>query len=469
MNPSSSAKGSEATNPEATSPKRHAFMVCLERERVAEKAHLHYVRWAEQWLKAKGNESEQRTRDYFDAMCSGNQLADWQFRQAVEAARILAADVLKLPWASEFNWVAITDRARDLPQDHRTHARETIRVPSVVGDLPAIDEHAKLNEAGELQAVIPILRHAMRLRKMAIATEQSYVGWNERFIRFCHRRHDQPSRNWGPDGASAYLKYLALERGVAASTQKQALNAMVFLLKRVFGIEEFDLDFHYARQYRRPPVVMTRQEVQAVFAHLEDPWKLIAQVMYGSGLRLMEAMRLRVKDIDFGQGTIAIHDGKGGKHRMVPLPRALEHRLQDYLAQVRHEHLQQLAVGVGEVHIPESYQRKSPNAATQWIWQWVFPSAVQCGHPETGKMARYHLHDGSMGRQLRRAVQKTNIAKRVTSHTFRHSFATHLLESGTDIRTVQDLLGHSDVSTTMIYLHVIRRPGAGAPSPLDLP
>ncbi len=399
---------------------------------------------------------------------SRDQIADWQFRQAVDAARILAMDVLRLEWAKRYNWSSVSDQARNLPIDHRTHARETIRVESVVGDLPTQEQSKDLDESQELELTIPVLRKAMRLRKMAIATEQAYVGWNQRFIRFCHRREQKPARTAGPDGASAYLRYLALERNVAASTQKQALNAMVFLLKQVFGHGEFDLDYHYARQYRRPPVVMTRDEVQRVFAHLEDPWKLIAQVMYGSGLRLMEAMRLRVKDIDFGQGTIAIHDGKGGKHRMVPLPRALEHRLQDYLAKVRHEHLQQLAAGVGEAHIPESFLGKSPNCATQWIWQWVFPSGVQCQHPRTGKMARYHLHDGSMGRQLRQAVMKTNITKRVTAHTFRHCFATHLLEAGTDIRTVQDLLGHSDVSTTMIYLHVIRRPGAGAPSPLDL-
>lgn len=452
------------------SPKRRAFIQCLKLERIQEKALPHYIRWAESWSKARGHESLKRTTEYFEALIArGDRIADWQFRQAVDAARVLAMDVMRLDWARDFNWSAMADRARNLPTDHRTHARETIRVESVLADLPSEEESKHLKEPQELELTIPVLRKAMRLRKMAIATEQSYVGWNQRFIRFCHRRQGQPARIAGPDGASAYLKYLALERGVAASTQKQALNAMVFLLKQVFGIGEFQLDYHYARQYRRPPVVMTRDEVKAVFAHLEDPWKLIAQVMYGSGLRLMEAMRLRVKDLDFGQGTIAIHDGKGGKHRMVPLPRALEHRLQDYLAQVRHQHLQHLAAGVGEAHIPESFLRKSPNCATQWIWQWVFPSAVQCAHPETGKMARYHLHDGSMGRQIRHAVMKTGIAKRVTAHTFRHSFATHLLESGTDIRTVQDLLGHSDVSTTMIYLHVIRRPGAGAPSPLDIP
>lgn len=243
---------------------------------------------------------------------------------------------------------------------------------------------------------------------------------------------------------------------------------MAFLTKHVLGIEEFTLDhITPARGSRRPPVVMTRDEVRSVFAHLEDPWKLIAQVMYGSGLRLMEAMRLRVKDLDFGQGTITIHDGKGGRHRVVTLPMALEQRLKEHLTLLREKHLQDLAVGAGDVHMPESLLRKWPNACREWPWQYIFPSATLCPHPRTGRIARHHLHDDSMARQIRDAARKAAIPKRITSHTFRHSFATHLLESGTDIRTVQSLLGHADVSTTMIYLHVMKRPGAGAPSPLD--
>ncbi len=353
------------------SPKRLAFINCLKRLSTKPEAEEHYIRWAEQWTKARGHESPERTTQYFEALSKGTSIIDWQYRQAVEAAHILAVDVMQLPWATGFNWSSISDQARNLPQEHRTHARETIRVPSVVKELPAIGEDGIISEAEELPATILVLRRAMRLRKMAVATEQAYVGWNARFIRFCHRRLNKPARLAGPDGVTEYLNYLVLHRQVAASTQKQALNAMVFLLKRVFGIEEFDLDINHARQHRRPPVVMTRQEVQSVFAHLEDPWKLIAQVMYGSGLRLMEAMQLRVKDIDFGQGNIAIHDAKGGKHRMVPLPRALEERLRVHLEKEKSKHEQDLASGHGEVHLPESFLRKTPGAARKWCWPYM--------------------------------------------------------------------------------------------------
>ena len=274
---------------------------------------------------------------------------------------------------------------------------------------------------------------------------------------------------WAKAWISAYLSYLALERNVSSSTQKQALNAMVFLARKVFGQTDFTLDRPVqGHTQRRPPTVLTREEVQAVLAHLENPWKLAAQLMYGSGLRLMEALRLRVKDINFGQGTIIVNDGKGAKHRVVPLPRALESTLRDYLAKGAEKHAGDLAAGCGDAHLPEALSRKYPNASREWPWQFVFPSATLCPHPRTGRIARYHVHEVSMQRQFKEATRKARLSKPATCHTLRHSFATHLLESGTDIRTVQDLLGHADVSTTMIYLHVMRRPGAGAPSPLDM-
>ena len=309
---------------------------------------------------------------------------------------------------------------------------------------------------------------APSLAGLAFATEETYVHWNIRFTRFCLECLKQTPKDAGSPAITAYLDYLALERNVAPATQKQALNAIAFLTKKVFGIEDFTLEhITPACGARRPPVVMTRDEVRSVIAHLEDPWKLAALLMYGSGLRIMECMRLRVKDLDFGQGTITVHDGKGNKHRVVPLPRTLETPLRSYLAAAHQKHLQDLAVGAGDVHISESLLRKYPNITHEWPWQYVFASATLCPHPRTHRVARYHLHQDSMARQFHDAVLKSGVPKHVSPHCLRHCFATHLLESGADIRTVQDLMGHASVETTMIYLHVMKRPGAGATSPLD--
>ncbi len=455
---------------QTTSQARQRFINRIAALPIKPAAHDYYVRWAEAWTKARGHQSVERTQAYFDALGRSTHLADWQFRQAVDAARILSCDVLHIPWAAAFEWRGLSDQARSLETDHRTLARETIQVRAELPVLPPASSNRVAEVESELNRLIDTLRRAIRLKNKAMATEETYVYWNRRFIRFCFLKLGQSPQAVGPPAITAYLDFLALERNVAPATQKQALNAMAFFTKNVLGIEEFTLDhITPACGQRRPPVVMTREEVRSVFARLEDPWKLIAQVMYGSGLRLMEAMRLRVKDLDFGQGTITIHDGKGGKHRIVTLPKALEDRLQQHLANLHEKHLQDLVVGAGDVHMPEALLRKWPNATHEWCWQYIFASATLCPHPRTGRIARHHLHETSMQRQFRDAVRKAAIPKRATCHTMRHSFATHLLESGTDIRTVQTLMGHSSVETTMIYLHVIKRPGAGGPSPLDLP
>ena len=378
--------------------------------------------------------------------------------------------ILALQWAATYDWRGLSDQARSLEPDPRTLGRETIQVraelpappPEPSGPLPETDvENARIAEA---------LRRTIRLAGLAYATEQTYVHWVARFTRFCLECLKRTPRDAVPAGITAYLDYLALERNVTPATQKQALNAMAFLTKKVFGIEDFTLE-HVTPAHggRRPPVVLSRREVAAILAHLEDPWKLAAQLMYGSGLRLMECLRLRVKDLDFDQGTVTVHDGKGGKHRVVPLPLALEPRLTEHLAKAREKHRQDLAIGLGETHIPEALARKYPRAALEWAWQYVFAAANVCAHPRTGLLARHHLHEHSLQRQFKDAVRKADIPKKASSHSMRHSFATSLLQNGTDIRTVQDLMGHSSVETTMIYLHILRRPGAGAASPLDFP
>jgi integron integrase len=457
-----------SSSPDPT-PARQLFLQRLVEIPVKQNARDYYVRWAESWTKARGNRSPEATLNFFDALARSTSISDWQHRQAVDAVRILAVDVLALPWALTFDWQGLSDQTRQLEPTHRTIARENLPVPANP-PLPEPGNPAPAPEAeAEISRIAEALRRSIRLAGLAYATEETYVAWSVRLGRFCFDHFGQSPQIAGTPAITAYLNYLALESQVSPATQKQALNAMVFLYRKVFGIPDFTIETPVAATGpRRPPVVLTREEVTSVFAHLHDPYRLAAQVMYGSGLRLAEAMRLRVKDLDFGQGTITIHDGKGGRHRVVTLPRALESRLKEHLVRAREKHLQDLPCGAGDAHIPESLGRKFPNACREWAWQWLFPAASLCPHPRTGNLARYHLHDDSMARQFREAVRKSGIPKRATTHAMRHSFATHLLESGTDIRTVQDLLGHANVDTTMIYLHVMKRPGAGGPSPLDL-
>ena len=450
------------------SPTRLLFLQRLEALSIKPATHQYYVQWADAWTRIRGDRSADSTTAFFDALGRSTRLFDWQFRQAVSAVRILARDILALPWAAAYDWCGLADQARSLEHDHRTHGREAIQVRAELPAPPA-EPSGPLPETGaEIARIADALRRAIRLAGLAYATEQTYVHWANRFTRFCLEMLKQTPRDAVPAGITAYLDHLALELNVAPATQKQALNALAFLTKKVFGIEEFTLE-HVTPSHggRRPPVVMTPDEVRSVIAHLEDPWKLAALLMYGSGLRIMECMRLRVKDLDFGQGTISVHYGKGGKHRVVPLPRALEPALRTYLASAHEKHAQDLAVGAGDVHMPESLLRKYPHATREWPWQWVFPSATLCPHPRTRRVARYHLHEDSMARQFHDAALKSDVPKHISPHILRHCFATHLLESGADIRTVQDLMGHASVETTMIYLHVMKRPGAGAQSPLD--
>jgi integron integrase len=456
------------SSPDPT-PARQLFLQRLAELSIKPTAREYYVRWAEAWTKARGNRSPDATRNFFDALSRSTSIADWQYRQAIHAARILAVDVLAISWALNFDWQSLEDQARSPESGHRSFGRESIPVKAAAPELPPAPAGPLPPLEGEIQRLADAMRRTMRLAGLAYATEQSYIGWVVRFVRFCLLRLKRTPQEAGPPAIGAYLDYLALERNISPATQNQALNALAFLTKKVFGIADFTLDpFIAARGKRRPPTVMTREEARSVIAQLPDPWKLAAELMYGSGLRLAECLRLRVKDLDFGQGTITIHDGKGGKHRVVPLPRSLEPRLGAHLDKVREKHLQDLPLGAGDVHMPEALLRKWPNATRQLAWQYLFGSATLCPHPRTGRIARHHLHETSMQRQFKDAVRKAGIAKRVTCHTMRHCFATHLLESGMDIRTVQSLMGHGSVDTTMIYLHVMKRPGAGGQSPLDL-
>jgi integron integrase len=309
------------------------------------------------------------------------------------------------------------------------------------------------------------VREAVRARHYSPKTEKSYVGWIRRFVLFHRKRH--PSEMGAPE-VSAFLSWLAAEKRVSASTQNQALSALLFLYREVLGGEIGWIDgIVAAKKPSRLPTVLTPTEVRAVLEHLVGVSRLMACLMYGGGLRLMECCRLRVKDVDFERGEIVVRDGKGNKDRVTVLPVSLTEPLRMHIERVRGLHVRDLAAGTGTVELPAALERKYPGAARAWGWQWVFPASRCYTDRATGEVRRHHRHESVLQRDVRRAVTRSGIAKHASCHTLRHSFATHLLESGADIRTIQELLGHRDVTTTMIYTHVLSKGGLGVKSPLD--
>jgi integron integrase len=309
------------------------------------------------------------------------------------------------------------------------------------------------------------VRNVIRRKHFSIRTEQAYTDWIRRFILFHHKRHPL---EMGEREVTAFLTHLARVNNVAAATQNQALSALLFLYKEVLQREIGWLEgVERPKKPARLPVVLNREEVQKVFAHLRGTPRLMAGLLYGSGLRLMECVRLRVKDVDLASLRITVRDGKGGKDRITMLPVNVAESMRRHLAKVRAQHEQDLADGFGAVHLPTALERKFGNANRQWVWQYVFPSARIAVDPRSGKSQRHHLAETVLQRALKEAVTVSRITKLATCHSLRHSFATHLLENGYDIRTVQELLGHKDVSTTMIYTHVLNKPGLGVKSPLD--
>jgi integron integrase len=309
------------------------------------------------------------------------------------------------------------------------------------------------------------LREAIRLRHYSIRTEEAYVHWVRRFILFHGKRH--PS-DLGPGEVAAFLTHLAVDRSVAASTQNQAKAAILFLYREVLGVQPPWLDEVVpARSPRRLPVVLTPGEVRRLLAELNGTMGLVAALLYGTGMRLLEGLRLRVKDVEFERREIVVRHGKGGKDRVTVLPENLIAPLQAYLARVKALHDADLAAGRGEVMLPDALAMKFPRAARAWGWQWVFPSAALSADPRSGVVRRHHLHEATVQKAVALAARRAGIAKPCSPHVLRHSFATHLLQAGYDIRTVQELLGHSDVSTTMVYTHVLNRGGRGVRSPLD--
>ena len=436
-----------------------------------------YVRHAEQYIKAYpnrrlGSHTPREIEQYLRDKGRNPRLEDWQFRQIVEALQILFVEMVRTPWAGGFPWHEWSATAESLPASHATVARD-YQVPAAQNSQgEGIGAQVRDSELYNLVNQhfpdhIQGMVSQIRTRHYSIRTERAYLDWLLRYVRF-HSMSD-PAKLAEPH-ITQFLEYLVVQRKVSANTQKQALNALVFFYKQVLQRELNEtIAFRRSKKPRRLPVVLTRDEIKLLFEHLDGPMQtLMANLLYGCGMRLMECVRLRVLDVDFGYKQIVVREAKGKKDRVVPIPKTLIADLKKQIEKVRTLHEEDLAQGFGRVYLPDALARKYPNAEKELRWQYVFPSSTIAKDPRSEVFRRHHVHENGLQKHIKRAAEKAGITKKVNCHCLRHSFATHLLESGYDIRTVQELLGHADVSTTMIYTHVLNTPGVSVVSPLDI-
>jgi integron integrase len=435
------------------------YFMALKQAKVEPGFHDFYRGWIWGFLKAikpKGwREAESRDVEQFLAGLGEQGKARWQVEQANDALRIFFRDVEPMKWAQE-NWPDLIVKAEaEVKNPIRTDRVEALRGRTDNGTL-----------SPRLESFLEEVRQALRSQNYAYRTEQTYLEWVKRFLVFVspERRTDM-----GLGDMRDYLDYLALVRGVAAGTQNQAFNALLYLFEKVLQQKIGALEgTHRAPQSRRLPVVMTRLEVRRVLDEIEEgPNRLMAELLYGAGLRISECLRLRVKDVDFDYSQITVRQGKGDKDRRVPLPVTTAGRLQEHLQDVKKVWERDRSNQVEGVFMPDALDRKYVNAGKEWGWFWVFPAPNLAEDPRSGKIRRHHAGQTALQALVGRAAKRAGLVKPVSPHTLRHSFATHLLEGGSDIRTVQELLGHADVSTTMIYTHVLNKPGVPVKSPLD--
>jgi len=441
-----------------------------------------YVRRCEAYIKKHkslrlAEHSSEVVHSYLENIGRNTSLEDWQMIQVVDALRILFVDVVKSDWACDFSWDTWKSGFVSLPDSHATIAR-SVNVFNASDDEVQKDVSSGKRLAGKKDNLITKVKDKypmhvvglitqIRVKQYSIRTEQSYLSWLARFIAF----HDmQDPATLEKQAIAQYLEYLAFKRDVAASTQSQALNALVFFYTHVLDVDVKSFgDFVHAKKPKRLPVVLTKAEVSSLLSYIShDTQKLMANLLYGCGMRLMECIRLRVQDIDFGYHHILIRNAKGKKDRVVPLPDSLNEALLTQIEKVKVLHGEDCEDGFGEVYLPTALSRKYPNAAKELAWQYVFPSSRVSKDPRSDRYGRHHVHENGLQKLIKKASQAAQINKKVNCHSLRHSFATHLLEAGYDIRTVQELLGHADVSTTMIYTHVLNRPGVVVKSPLDM-
>lgn len=433
-----------------------------------------YVNWyilrTKQYIATHPNQhirthTHQQVEEYLNKASRETHLKPWQFRQIIDAIRILFSLALKFTWASEFDWEYWIAAAKILEADHVTVARD---YNESLAELDLLNEEERCSRElyEKYQPILAEVVKVVRLKNYSMRTEKTYRAWIARFFYF-HKPDEVLSL--GSTEVKQYLEYLVLKRNVSVATQKQALNAIAFLFNQVWKKPMGNLgEFAESRRPRKLPVVLSRNEVRQVLQQLRGKHQLMAGLMYGGGLRLMECVTLRVLDVDFDYNQLIIRNAKGFKDRIVPLPAKFKDALREQIDFVSRLHQHDLKSGYGEVYLPDALARKYQGASKDFRWQYVFPSTRIAADPRSGILRRHHLHETSLQKIIRHAVTKAGITKRETTHTLRHSFATHLLESGYDIRTVQELLGHSDVSTTMIYTHVLNTPGISIRSPVDL-
>ncbi|MFH1080170.1 MAG: integron integrase [Pseudomonadota bacterium] len=411
----------------------------LSRKLVPEKNAPYYAYWVSRYLafsnRLENMDKAEMLQRFLDDLQSRQHMEDWQVQQAGEAVQLYTAHFL---------------------------GGNTADVKTAGGNISS--------ETVGPNGVMAKMREAIRIKHYSYSTERSYLDWVKRFFEYTGKVKGGAIRETpGVAEIRDYLSYLAVKRNVSASTQNQAFNALLFLFRSVLNIEIGDLN-STVRAKRGPklPVVLTVEEVRQAFSFIEGTTLLMTQLLYGAGLRLMELFRLRVKDIDFGAGLILVRAAKGDKDRSTILPVGIREALRQHLDEVKALHERDLAAGFGEVYLPDALARKYPNAAREWKWQYAFPSAKLSVDPRSGKVRRHHLSEKSIQNTVASAARKAGITKQVTVHTLRHSFATHLLMNGVNIREIQELLGHKNVETTMIYTHVMRDMANAPTSPLDL-
>ena len=442
------------------------YIQLLTNRRLPGKISRWYVIRVEQFIRylesqEASSPSPRAVADFFDRLDRKKGLEDWQFRQAVEALKIFCQQTLNLGWARSFDWGFWLEAANSIDPKHATLARSSdANSQELVSDpkVPTVDSASEDKWLGRLNKEI-------RVRGYSIRTEQTYSHWVKRYFLFSRATKVEDMTALS---VKRFLEDLAVCRQISSSTQNLALTSLAFFFNHVVKKPLEDLgEFTRAKRPKRLPSVLTQPEVQSLLNSMSGLHGLMARLLYGTGMRLMECVRLRVLDVDFDYGRITVRNGKGKKDRVVPLPGSVANDLHEHLKKVRALHQRDLAQGHGQVFLPDALARKYPNAPSEWRWQFIFPSSRLSVDPRTGIVRRHHIHENGLQKSIKKAVDSLRIHKKVSTHTLRHSFATHLLENGYDIRTVQELLGHADVSTTMIYTHVLNKPGVSIVSPLD--